>query len=257
MAESSTHFADIIINDKDGADMVLVPAGEFIRGSLEGEGSNDEYPQHRVYLDACYIYRHQVTNGLYARFVKETGYRAEGDWRNYAISGRENHPVVAVTWNDAQAYCIWAEGRLPTEAEWEKAARGIDGRKYPWGDVWNDAQCNWYNRQKISGMADLYKGRGTVPVGSFPSGASPYGCLDMAGNVWEWCSDLYDDNYYQRSPSRNPAGASGGEYRAYRGGSWGNAGTFNFRCSNRGRNSPDLRGYDVGFRVCLPVDKQA
>ncbi|MGV8122349.1 MAG: SUMF1/EgtB/PvdO family nonheme iron enzyme [Candidatus Xenobiia bacterium LiM19] len=238
-------------NTKDGAEMVLVPAGEFLMGSPSGEGS-DEHPQHRVYLDAYYIYKYPVTNGQFARFVKETGYGAEGDWEDFADPGREDHPVLNVTWKDARAYCKWADGRLPMEAEWEKAARGTDGREYPWGNTWDDSKCNWDKGPKVPGMADIYGGRGTTPVGSFPSGASPYGCMDMAGNVWEWCSDWYDEDYYKNSPSRNPSGPSKGGYRVSRGGSWYVEDTGIFRCAYRFRYSPVNRINLCGFRVCRP-----
>ncbi|MGV8121672.1 MAG: SUMF1/EgtB/PvdO family nonheme iron enzyme [Candidatus Xenobiia bacterium LiM19] len=242
----------VMHNKKDGAETVLVPAGEFLMGSPSGEGSDSECPRREVYLDAYHIYKHPVTNGQFASFVKETGYDAEGDWKKYALPGKENHPVVAVTWNDAQAYCKWAEGALPTEAQWEKAARGTDGRNYPWGNTWDDSKCNWYRGPKVAGMANLYGGRGTTPVGSFPSGVSPWGCLDVAGNVWEWCSDWYEENYYKSSPSRNPEGPPRGQYRVCRGGSWCNGGSRNVRCAYRGWGLPGNGANDVGFRVCRP-----
>ncbi|MHC9539639.1 MAG: SUMF1/EgtB/PvdO family nonheme iron enzyme [Vulcanimicrobiota bacterium] len=239
-------------NTNDGADMVLIPAGEFQMGNPEGQGSDDERPQHRVYLDAFYIYKYQVTNGQFTRFVKETGYNAEGEWMRYAKSGRENHPVVNVTWNDAAAYCKWAGGKLPTEAQWEKAARGTDGRMYPWGNTWDGNRCNWDKGPKVAGIAYMSGGRGTAPVGSFPSGVSPYGVHDMAGNVWEWCSDWYDESYYQSSPSRNPEGPGRGSSRVLRGGSWYNDDTDGIRCAVRGRITPDYWNYNYGFRVCRP-----
>ncbi|MGV8120554.1 MAG: SUMF1/EgtB/PvdO family nonheme iron enzyme [Candidatus Xenobiia bacterium LiM19] len=234
-------------NPKDGAEMILIPAGEFLMGSPEGTGNDNERPQHKVYLDAFYICKYQVTNGQFARFVKETGYKAEGDWKKYVKSGRETHPVGNVTWNDASAYCRWAGGALPTEAQWEKAARGTDGREYPWGDTWDGNRCNCWEGPKVSGMAHIENGRGTVPVGSFPSGVSPCGVHDMAGNVWEWCSDRYDKDYYRSSPSRNPEGPSSGVYRVLRGGAWGNVGSDYFRCALRNRDLPDDWHYYIGF----------
>jgi len=237
-----------MINTTDGADMILIPAGEFLMGSPEAKGNDDERPQHKVYLDAFYIYKYKVTNGQFARFVKETGYKAEGDWMRYAKSGRETHPVVCVTWNDAWAYCRWAGGRLPTEAQWEKAARGTDGKEYPWGNTWDRNRCNWHEGPKVSGMADIYSGRGTAPVGSFPSGVSPYGVHDMAGNVWEWCSDWYDMDYYRSSPSRNPEGPGHGGNRVVRGGCFVD-GSNGVQSAFRDSFGPSDQNIILGFRL--------
>ncbi|MDQ7839342.1 MAG: SUMF1/EgtB/PvdO family nonheme iron enzyme [Thermodesulfobacteriota bacterium] len=238
-------------NSIDGAEMIFIPAGEFLRGSPEEEGSDDECPQHRVYLDDYYIYKYEVTNAQFRKFISETGYSADGNWRDYALAGRERHPVVCVTWNDAKAYCEWAEGRLPTEAQWEKAARGGDGRKYPWGNKWDGTKCNWDGGPKVAHMADILLGRGTVLVGSFSEGVSPYGVHDMAGNVWEWCADRYGKNYYRSSPLRNPEGPGEGVYRVLRGGSWNIGLTDYLRCADRLRNNPGNKDYGLGFRVCL------
>ncbi|MGV8120551.1 MAG: SUMF1/EgtB/PvdO family nonheme iron enzyme [Candidatus Xenobiia bacterium LiM19] len=238
-------------NPKDGADMLLIPAGEFLMGSPEGKGTDDEHPQHNMYLDAFYIYKYEVTNGQFARFVKETGYKTEGNWKRYAESGRETHPVVSVTWNDASAYCRWAGGKLPTEAQWEKAARGTDGREYPWGNTWDSNRCNWDKGPKLPGMddmVDVWDGRGTAPVGSFPSGVSPYGVHDMAGNVWEWCSDWYDKDYYRSSPSRNPEGPGHGDDRVVRGGSFVDHSVC-MRSASRKNEYPSDEGDFVGFRL--------
>lgn len=235
-------------NPRDGAEMVLVPAGEFLMGSTEREGGYDEHPQHRVHLDAYYIYRYEVTNGQFAKFVKETGYVAQGKWGNYCRPGMDRHPVVFVTWNDASAYCGWANVRLPTEAEWEKAARGADGRKYPWGSSWSDNRCNWFKGPKLPGMADIGQGRGHLPVGSFPLGASPFGALDMAGNVWEWCNDWYGATSYESSSPKNPRGPSMGKTHVVRGGSFNNDIPVCFRCADRYMMYPHNLGCTVGFR---------
>ncbi|MGV8119787.1 MAG: SUMF1/EgtB/PvdO family nonheme iron enzyme [Candidatus Xenobiia bacterium LiM19] len=227
-------------NQKDGADMVLVPAGEFLMGSLKGKGHDEECPQHRIYVDAYYIYMYPVTNRQFEKFTSTTGYRAEGDWKKCSKPGKELHPVVRVTWNDAEAYCNWAGGALPTEAQWEKAARGTDGRRYPWGNFWDASRC-------ASNGAD------TAPVGSFPSGVSPCGAHDMAGNVWEWCADRFDAQYYKVSPAQNPEGPVNGKYRVVRGGSWRYLDIDSFRCARRGRCTQVGRGRDGGFRVVLPV----
>ena len=228
---------------KDGKTMVLVPAGEFLMGSTDADtdADSDEKPQHKVYLDAFYIDQTEVTNAEYKRFVDATGHRAPDHWTNGQIpAGLENHPVVYVSWEDANAYAQWAGKRLPTEAEWEKAARGTDGRIYPWGNTWDSAKCN---------SGDGGPGK-TTPVGSYPAGASPYGALDLAGNVWEWCADWYGEGYYQTSPANNPRGPDSGSYRVLRGGSWIiNRGDI--RAADRLRFDPGLRDYNLGFRCCL------
>jgi len=225
----------------DGMELVIVPAGDFLMGSVEGDPDayDDEKPQHVVYLDAFWIDRTEVTNAMFERFVEETGHDAGTWWRDEA-SGKPDHPVVIVSWHDAKAYCEWAGRRLPTEAEWEKAARGTDGRVYPWGNEPPDAsRCN-FNRN----VGD------TTPVGKYsPKGDSPYGAADMAGNVWEWVADWYDEDYYAVSPRDNPQGPSMGDYRVLRGGSWSDNGFgVSVRAAFRFRNSPVLRYGNFGFR---------
>jgi sulfatase modifying factor 1 len=218
----------------DGAEMVLVPAGEFWMGGEDGAA--DEKPRHRVVLDAFHIDTHEVTNALYRKFMDATGRPAPDYWSD----GRFNEPqqpVVGVSWHDAEAYCRWAAKRLPTEAEWEKTARGTDGRKYPWGEQWGASRAN---------STETGRGR-AAPIGSFPGGVSPYGAQDMAGNVWEWVADWYDPDYYGRSPERNPKGPDSGSARVLRGGSWLND-PFSLRAAHRGLSTPDDRYDDVGFR---------
>ncbi len=192
--------------DANGVEMVYVPAGEFLMGSPAGPGDRDERPQHRVFLEAYWMDRMLVTVGDYRTFCRETGRSLplEPKW-----GWHEDHPVVNVTWEDAAAYAKWAGRRLPTEAEWEKAARGTDGREYPWGNQWDPRKCS-------NGI----NSRSTQPVGKYPAGASPYGALDMAGNVWQWCADWYDEDYYRFAPARNPTGPASGQHRVLRGGSW-------------------------------------
>jgi iron(II)-dependent oxidoreductase len=244
-----------IIREKDGAEMILIPAGEFLMGTSEyqiiellrqfpdwkREWFADEQPQHRVYLDDFYIDKYPVTNAQFEQFVKATGYKAEGDWRKYYKKGKEKHSVVCVSWNDASAYCKWAGKRLPTEAEWEKAARGTDGRIWPWGNVWDKSKCN--SREGGPGTTTL--------VGSYPAGASPYGVMDMAGNVWEWCADWYDKDYYAHSPQRNPQGPSSGNWRVVRGGSWV-VSPIDARAAARDGVVPDSRYLNDGFRGSSP-----
>jgi formylglycine-generating enzyme required for sulfatase activity len=217
--------------EKDGSVLVRVPAGAFLMGSQDGDADadDDEKPAHEVYLDEYWIGKCEVTNEQFARFVAETGYDAGNYWRNSASEWGPQAPVVYVSWFDARAYCEWAGGRLPTEAEWEKAARGTDGRKYPWGNAWDSSRA--WCEETSGGRAH--------PVGQLPAGASPYGCLDMAGNVWEWCQDWYGEY---------PSGPSEGSNRVRRGGSWGNDAQF-ARAAERGSSTPDYRNDFLGFRL--------
>lgn len=180
--------------------------------------------------------KYEVTNAQFARFVETTG--AHGEWQGDA-NGKNRHPVVNVTWHNADAYCHWAEKRLPTEAEWEYAARGPEGRTYPWGNTWDASRA----RLKGSSESD-----GTAPVGSFPSGASPFGVLDLAGNVWEWTADWYDSAYYRKSPLDNPKGPANGTNRVLRGGSWGSVSPKMVRSTNRLSYRPGSRNDVFGFR---------
>lgn len=216
--------------------MVEVPAGEFTMGNDGGE--DDEKPAHTVTLEAFEMDMFEVTNAEFAKFVEETDWQTEAEkageagWRAYA-EGRDNYPVVKVTWNDANAYCQWAGKRLPTEAEWEKAARGTDGRMYPWGNEWDPDKAN----VKESGF------RGTVAVGSFGEGASPYGVFDMAGNVWEWTAD-----WYQAYPGNSvPDQDYGEKYRVTRGGGWYQE-ADKVTTSNRSTTTPNAANDDLGFR---------
>jgi formylglycine-generating enzyme required for sulfatase activity len=224
----------------DTGEMVLVPAGEFQMGCDDGNPNedcySDEQPLHTVYLDAYTIDKYEVTNAQYAEFLNVMGNQEEGgdtwldaDDGNVRIhesggvwqvdSGYENHPVVEVTWYGARAYCQWRGKRLPTEAEWEKAARGSsDTRMYPWGN--EDPDCSRLNYFHYDGSSYEYCVGDTTPVGSYPTGASPYGAMDMAGNVWEWVNDWYDGDYYSSSPYENPPGPASGSYKVLRGGSF-------------------------------------
>jgi formylglycine-generating enzyme required for sulfatase activity len=223
-------------NEKDGSVLIYIPVGEFTMGSNDND---NEKPIHTVYLDAFYIDKYEVSVGQFRKFCSATG-RTMPDQPSW--NQGDNYPVVNVTWEDAKAYCVWAGLKLPTEAEWEKAARGTDGRKYPWGNTWDPSKCN----NGESNSPDGYEK--TAPVGSFPQGASPYGVMDMAGNVWEWCADWYDKNYYQDSPSRNPTGVSSGSYRVLRAGSWYFYGQYDCRTSNRYYFNPRYRDDLYGFR---------
>jgi len=239
---------------QDGMLMVYVPAGDFIMGSLPGEGSDEEFPQHKVTLDDFWIDRTEVTNAQYRIFVDTTGHRTPifCDWGEptYDDGAKVDHPVVCVNWDDAQAYCEWAGARLPTEAEWEKAARGTDQRTYPWGNGFDGSRLNYCDVNcelniKDTAIDDSYAR--TAPVGSFPMGTSPYGALDMSGNVWEWVSDWYKFYYYRNSPQSNPKGPNLGEYRVLRGGAW--SGSFsNARTAFRAWLDPIKGDVGIGFR---------
>ena len=221
-------------NPIDRTPYVHVPAGEFEMGSTTGD--NDEQPVHRVYLDEYWIGQTEVTNAQYALCVSAGGCTAPSNSR-WQDSDYRDHPVTHVDWNQARAYCAWAGVRLPTEAEWEKAARGTDGRIYPWGNSAPDDRFANYGN-----IID-----GTTPVGNYPEGASPYGALDMAGNVWEWVNDWYDSDYYSQSPSENPQGPATGESRVLRGGSWDNYDSF-VRSAFRFKYVPVDWGRYYGFR---------
>ncbi|MEA3325757.1 MAG: formylglycine-generating enzyme family protein [Chloroflexota bacterium] len=229
-------------NKRDGAEMVYVPEGEFLMGSEDDDAYDKESPVHTVYLDAFWIYKHEVTNAQYRQCIGAGVCSA-----NLGYYPENNYPAVYINWNEAAAYCTWAGGRLPTEAEWEKAARGADGRMYPWGDEYPTCSLAQY-----SGCPG-----DQVPVGIFPDGASPYGAMDMAGNVWEWVADWYDVGYYDKSPSTNPTGPGSGIYRVLRGGSW-KCNEGGLRTSYRYKYSPvAIQGtYDYGgFRCIIGADE--
>lgn len=216
--------------------MVLVHGGTYRIGSDSGE--LDEAPAHTAVLDPFFIDVREVTNEEFARFVSESGYVAEGQWRTYAGAGRERHPVASVTWNDASAYAAWAGKRLPTEHEWEAAARGgLEGALFPNGDTLSadDATYDFVVDELIR----------TTPAGS--KAANGFGIHDTAGNVWEWCSDWYASDAYRRVPPNNPPGPDRGAARVMRGGSW-NERAVSCRVSNRLEMTPTIIGFVFGFR---------
>jgi len=211
------------------APMVEIPAGEFLFGSDEQPEAG---PPQKIDLPAFYIDVYEVTNEQFAAFVGATGHQTtagkanEPTWKDYFGEGKEQHPVVKVSWSDAEAFCKWAGKRLPTEQEWEKAARGSDGRSYPWG--------NDFDAERVNGMAAGY--RGTLPVGILASGASPYGVMDMAGNVSEWTADWYQ-----------PYPGMGEKFRITRGGGWFSDET-QLQTFFRNSTAPEAANDDLGFR---------
>jgi len=266
---------------------VFVPSGSFEMGDHQGEGRSDERPVHTVHLDSYYIGKYEVINGVYQRFIDDGGYANSAYWKNGGfgdydalpfywndpefhgggILGNEEFPVVGISWYEACAYCCWLSERtgktyrLPTEAEWEMAARGKDQRRFPWGDAIDEGHANYW----ISG--DPFD-NGLTPVGYYDGtvhdgfqtrdNSSPYGAYDMAGNVWEYCSDWYDWYYYADSPTENPGGADGGTHRVIRGGSWTDCAEFQ-RSSDRflhylppGGDETYLCGW-IGFRCVREV----
>lgn len=258
------------VRARDGMVQVYVPVGEFMMGSMDADTKafGNEKPAHNVALDAFWIDRTEVTNAMFAKFVADTGYETaaevkrksqvydwatgirpevtDADWRHPTgpasdLRGRDQHPVVHVSWDDAVAYCDWADSRLPTEAEWEKAARGTDGRKYPWGNEPPNTERLNYKLNTTD----------TQPVSSYPAGESPYGVLDMAGNVWEWVEDWFDENYYGEAPTSNPPGpaprSAQDQARVLRGGSWDNQ-DWEVRVAYRFWLRSDFSNDGIGFR---------
>jgi formylglycine-generating enzyme required for sulfatase activity len=218
--------------------MVPVPAGPFVMG---GGDEDDERPAHRVVLSAFTLDRDEVTRGEYARCVAAKTCAAPDDANPDADA---DVPVTGVSWRDAESYCRFVGKRLPSEAEWEKAARGTDARVYPWG---NEASCQQANFGNFEGEGRCPQNPGRpVKVGTYP-GHSPYGVRDLAGNVWEWVADYYDERYYHHSPSRDPKGPARGDRRVVRGGAC--CSMFGLpRSSNRLAFPESYRDIDIGFR---------
>jgi formylglycine-generating enzyme required for sulfatase activity len=255
------------VRDIDGMPMNYIPAGTFLMGSV----NNDPYafahekPQHEVFLNAFWMDVYEVSNKMFSKFVLDTGYQTDAErqgysymydsswkwtpvndinWRNPMGPGTyadAELPVVHVTYFDAEAYCHWVGARLPTEAEWEKAARGEDGRIFPWG---NDFNSSYLHSDSSNGPVSVYL---------FPEGVSPYGIYNMAGNAFDWTSDWYRSDYYTVSSRDNPTGPSGGEYRVVRGGSWNNS-MKNVRSAHRDKSMPELSNHLLGFRCAMGAE---
>jgi iron(II)-dependent oxidoreductase len=262
-----------VIQGKDGKEMRLVPAGWFEMGSTDAEIEaayqlakqfyasaekswfEGEKSRHRVWVDAFYMDTYEVTMQEYQAFRQATGHRELPSGVSQYAPG-DQYPVVGVSWDDAEAYCRWADKALPTEAQWEKAARGPDSRTYPWGNEpvsgrranSCDAKCEegWKDQRQDDGY------RYTAPVGSFAEGKSPYGIHDLAGNVWEWVRDWYDPQYYSRSPERNPENTTAAEYRVLRGGGWPARAAL-LRAALRRRRAPVDLSRAFGLRCVVGV----
>ena len=263
-----TQIDQIWVAPIDGMTLVCVPAGEFLMGSQEQDFKEyelfvDELPQHRVYLDAYWIDITEITKEMFSQFVDQTGYVTDAEtigfgerldsailganWREPIGPGSgaaypESYPVVQVSWNDAQAYCEWTGRQLPSEAQWEKAARGTQGGLYPWGNTAPSAR-----------LLNFDNLNGPVPVGSYAAGASPYGALDMAGNVREWCQDWHATAYYTSSPDDNPTGPAAGTMRVTRGGDWNDA-LLLIRTAARFQEDSNSSSDELGFRCAIPAN---
>jgi len=242
-----------VSKEVDLVPMVTIPAGEFLMGSPEETGRADERPQRSVYLDEFVIDQVEVTNERYLAFVASTGHRSPpnpyGTGPLVSVKGIEQLPVVQATWYDAKAYCSWAKKRLPTEAEWEKAARGTDGRLFPWGNEPATSKRANFDRE--------WEEEHTLhPVGSLPYGDSPYGVKDLSGNAREWVQDWYDPEYYQHAPDRNPQGPNKrGVVRSIRGGSW-HSPISDITTTARGRGGFALQTHGTGFRCARGFGSQ-
>jgi formylglycine-generating enzyme required for sulfatase activity len=246
--------ARLIESPVDGSEMLLVPGGTFLMGTSDSHidemlreyGAqihwfNDERPFHAVGLKSYYVDKYPVTNNQYRSFVKATGRDEPATW-TIRRHTEPSQPVTGVSWEDAKAYAGWAGKRLPSEAEWEKAARGINARLFPWGSAPPEGRANFGGKYG-----------GPTIVNKFPDGASPYGVMDMAGNVWEWAADWYDRDYYSKSPKDDPTGPPAGAGRCVRGGCWVNNPTM-IRCAERDVRRlplPELKYF--GFRCAADV----
>ncbi len=226
---------------QDSAMVVRIPAGEFLRGSPEDDGEPHARPQRRVYISEFLIDKTEVTWRQFRKYAEAKG----ASLPSPPLWGTpDDYPASSIVWEEAKGYCEWVGGRLPTEAEWEKAARGTDGRKYLWGEKWDHDRCN----SRDGGP------HRPLSVGSYADCLSPYGVLDMAGSVWEWCADWYGESYYAESPAEDPKGPTQGRTRVLRGGAWVSPDLW-LRPAFRYKVSPTYRNVNYGFRcVQEPLD---
>ena len=225
-------------------EMVLIPAGRFDMGS-NLPARDEENPEHRVRMKAYYIDRYEVTNLQYKDFVHAAGYRSPVHWRNrnFTQASQANHPVVNVSWEDARAYAEWMGKRLPTEAEWERAARGDYGNEYPWGKTASQDHANFANPDSK-----------TTPVEKYPSGKSDHDVYDMCGNVGEWVNDWYDPKYYTRTAEADPQGPEDGSQKVYRGGGY-HCNRMDIRAAGRHYATPKSYQEYIGFRCAMDAEE--
>ncbi len=241
-----------LLMEKDPVEMITIPAGSFIRGSAPGEGRLDEQPQRKIFVKSFSIDKYEVSNARYFAFLEETLHKPPFNIYGKALltseTGIQDLPVVQVTWHDAVDYCFWAGKRLPTEAEWEKAARNGDTRLYPWGN-----EPPTPERAQFEGD---WNGKNTLKkVESLAKGQSAFGVFQLAGNVREWTQDWYDPEYYTKSPDKNPQGPETGILKVIRGGSWRSFDT-DLRVTSRGKGGFALKTHGIGFRCARNTNAQ-
>ena len=229
--------------------MAVVPAGEFWMGVDGPIGLDDERPRHKVWLDAFAMDLYEVTVSRYAAFLLGTKGRVPWLWETVDREVHGDRPVIGVDWADAEAYCRWIGKRLPTEAEWEKAARGTDERPYPWGN-----EPPTVTLANFAVGARFSYSQVLMPVGHYAKGRSPYGIYDLAGSVWEWVQDWYEASYYEQSPEQNPAGPEQGQFKVLRGGSWSELPKY-LLSYGRFKLPPGTRNSYIGFRCARGVTR--
>jgi len=229
--------AGAVKRNAHGIPLIYVPAGTFIMGN---DRDDHAQPQRDVTIDAFWIAKYDVTVAQFRDYCTATKYAFDWGANKPKWGWSDKYPMVNVTWSEARAYCQWAGGDLPTEAQWEKAARGADGRTYPWGNTWDPTKLR-------CSTESVEQAGSPVSVGRYPKGMSPYGCMDMAGNVFQWCLDWYGP--YDRSVFTNPTGPTSGNERVLRGGCWANPWTDSFQCASRFAFDPSFRYYTYGFRL--------
>ena len=230
--------------------MASIPAGAFWMGVDGMNGLEDERPRHQVFLDAYALDVYEVTTARYAKFLTATARPLPPFWEQVNLQIHGDHPVIGVDWHDADAYCRWADKRLPTEAEWERAARGDDERPYPWGkQAPTPSVANFALGARFSYTQVL------MPVGYYERGKSPYGIYDLAGNVWEWVQDWYDGGYYAGSPEKNPQGPETGEFKVLRGGSWSELPKY-LLAYGRFNLPPATKNSFTGFRCAKSLEEK-
>jgi serine/threonine-protein kinase len=276
--EPRFELGDTQFRNTDGMTMVYVPAGQFKMGSDDLDECLYSNPAHDVSIDAFWIDQTEVTNSMFAKFLNDQGnqlndgiawlepgsghrgikygYIEEHNDSFSTLDGYDDYPVIEVSWYGAAAYCAWIGGRLPTEAEWEYAARGPDGNQYPWGNTFDGERVNYCDKYCPESWKDKTFIDGAIrwtDVGSYPEGVSWCGALDMAGNVWEWVNDWWSENYYTNSPTDNPDGPESGDFRIGRGGSWYDEGWRMNSICRKGLQSSSARMHWVGFRCVSPV----